>query len=48
LAQRQEQLDSASSKSSAPTLPKVRRSDRSGMFLEKIKEFFSLRADRHP
>lgn len=42
LAARQEQLDSASSKTSAPKIRESRASDRSGLLLGRIKEFFSL------
>lgn len=42
LAQRQEQLDSASSKHNAPKIVEQHVDDRSGLLLERIKEFFSL------
>jgi small-conductance mechanosensitive channel/CRP-like cAMP-binding protein len=42
LASRQEQLDSASSKSSTPVVPMGRHAERSGQLLGRIREFFSL------
>jgi CRP-like cAMP-binding protein len=42
LAARQEQLDSASSRTSTPVVCETRRAERSDKLLGRIKEFFSL------
>jgi CRP-like cAMP-binding protein len=42
LAARQEQLDSASSKTATPVVCETRANERTGLLLGKIKEFFSL------